>query len=76
MLSFVEKAEAEAAALGARLQVTKDLSAALVAYFGEPGASVEDVIKTLGSFSKSFLQAVADNSKNEAKSGPLSLCRA
>lgn len=67
MVSFVEKAEAEAAALEARLHVTKDLSAALVAYFGEPGASVEDVIKTLGSFSKSFLQAVADNAKNEAK---------
>ena len=28
---------------------------------------MEDVIKTLGGFSKSFLQAVADNVKNEAQ---------
>ena len=67
MLPFVEQAEGKAAALAARLQVTKELSAALVAYFGEPGSSVEDVIKTLGGFSKSFLQAVADNVKNEVQ---------
>ena len=67
MLPFVEQAEGKAAALAARLQVTRELSAALVAYFGEPGSSVEDVIKTLGGFSKSFLQAVADNAKSDAQ---------